>query len=226
MGVEKAADDVAPFFDEVASLMLDGDPRLRLVGGEDLAVDHLCEFGDAYHPRVWNMQYTLTLRGIRATTRLNEESRRRGTDLRLVVPRAALRRSPLHLCLSDPLRVGPVPAPMLYSDSAAFFSGPLGTRIAFTFWRTEDPLLLERARQAFLQVWDSAVPAEEAVGRSPLPPRTTQVALHLLDGAADKEIAAALGVSERTVSAEVRRVVTWLGARSRGHAVAMLAGAA
>jgi DNA-binding NarL/FixJ family response regulator len=74
-------------------------------------------------------------------------------------------------------------------------------------------------------VWDAAVPLEESGAPQPLPPRTLQVALRLVDGFTDKAIAAELGVSERTVSGEVKRVVEWAGARSRGHAVALLVGA-
>ncbi|WP_169742089.1 LuxR C-terminal-related transcriptional regulator [Phycicoccus jejuensis] len=51
------------------------------------------------------------------------------------------------------------------------------------------------------------------------------MALFLLDGHSDREIATALGVGARTVSHEVREVVAWLGARNRSHAVAMLVAA-
>ncbi len=61
--------------------------------------------------------------------------------------------------------------------------------------------------------------------RPALPERTLEVALLLADGASDAEIAEALGISRRTVSAEVRAVIDWAGARSRGHAIALLVGA-
>jgi len=47
----------------------------------------------------------------------------------------------------------------------------------------------------------------------------------LIDGATDRQIARRLNVSERTVSNEVRELVNRLGATSRIHAIAMLAGA-
>ena len=51
------------------------------------------------------------------------------------------------------------------------------------------------------------------------------IALLLVDGATDREIAGALGVSERTVSADVREVIRRLGARSRAQAIALISGA-
>ena len=41
----------------------------------------------------------------------------------------------------------------------------------------------------------------------PFTPRMVDIALLLVDGATDREIARSLGVSERTVSADVRRDV-------------------
>ncbi|WP_084696883.1 helix-turn-helix transcriptional regulator [Phycicoccus jejuensis] len=69
------------------------------------------------------------------------------------------------------------------------------------------------------------MPWQELGLRTPLPERPFRVALFLLDGHSDREIATALGVGARTVSHEVREVVAWLGARNRSHAVAMLVAA-
>ncbi|QKE85194.1 helix-turn-helix domain-containing protein [Arthrobacter sp. NEB 688] len=58
-----------------------------------------------------------------------------------------------------------------------------------------------------------------------MPERRFHVALLLLEGHSDQEVADALQVGARTVSHEVRAVVAWLGARNRSQAVAMLVGA-
>ncbi len=50
------------------------------------------------------------------------------------------------------------------------------------------------------------------------------IAFRLVDGATDREIARALGVSERTVSSDVREMSRRLGARSRAHAIALISG--
>ncbi len=222
---EQASDAVLAFFDDVAARMLGGDPRMRLLGPRNTAIDHLARYERDPQTRSWNMQQNLSTAQLRQYAALNADSRARGTDLRLLVPHEALRRSPLHTCIDDPVRVGSVPRPMLVVDDALFLAGPPGTELLDTFWTTEDPALVQRGARTYLTAWDAAVPSTEVVDRPPLPPRAREVALWLVEGASDKEIAEALGVSERTVSAEVRRVVSWLGARSRGHAIAVLVGA-
>lgn len=69
-----------------------------------------------------------------------------------------------------------------------------------------------------------AQPAVPEGTRPPFTPRMVEIGLRLVDGATDREIARALGVSERTVSADVHEMSRRLGARSRAHAVAMVAG--
>jgi DNA-binding NarL/FixJ family response regulator len=113
------------------------------------------------------------------------------------------------------------------SDSRfAMVLGPDGELPGPVTYCTEDPEVVALACAAFLEVWEGSVSWEEAGLRPPLPERRFRVALLLIDGMTDREIADELGTSVRTVSAEVRAVVDWLGARSRTHAVAMLVGAA
>jgi DNA-binding CsgD family transcriptional regulator len=216
---------VQAFVDEVADLILRGDPRMALLGPRESAIEHLARFAASPQRRVWNMQHTLSVHHLREYGRLDASSRASGADLRLVVPLEALRRSPLHVCLEEPVRVAPVPAPMLVVDDAVILAGPSGTEVQGSLWVSEDPELVDRAAAAHRRVWETSVPGTQALGMTVLPSRTREVALRLLDGASDREIAAELGVSERTVSAEVRRIVTWVGARSRGHAIAKLVGA-
>ncbi|WP_169742090.1 helix-turn-helix domain-containing protein [Phycicoccus jejuensis] len=75
-------------------------------------------------------------------------------------------------------------------------------------------------------MWSRSAPWQEVGLRPPLPQRRFQVALLLLKGYSDREVADELQVGGRTVSQEVREVVAWLGARNRAHAIAVLAGAA
>lgn len=222
---EQASDAVLAFFDEVADLILARDPRMEHLGPRESAMEHLAGFAESTRRRVWNMQHTLSVHHLREYGRLDAASSASGADLRLVVPRQSLRRSPLYVCLDEPVRVGSVPAPMLVVDRAVVLAGPSGTEVGDTLWASEDPGIVERAAATHQRVWDAAVPGADALGVPALPPRAREVALRLIEGASDKEIAADLGVSERTVSAEVRRVVTWVGARGRGHAIAKLVGA-
>jgi DNA-binding CsgD family transcriptional regulator len=222
---ERTSDAVLGFADEVHELMLAGDPRVRLLGSREQAHAAIDGFSASPQRRAWNMQWTLRIRGIVEHPQTNAASLTHGTDLRLVAPLRAFLRRPLNVHIQSPVRVGAVPYPLLVVDEVAFLSGPLGTAFADTVWAVEDPDLVGRAALAHLAVWEAAVPLEESDVPRPLPPRTLEVALCLVDGLTDREIATQLGVSERTVSAEVNRVVEWAGARSRGHAVALLVGA-
>jgi DNA-binding CsgD family transcriptional regulator len=58
----------------------------------------------------------------------------------------------------------------------------------------------------------------------PFTRRMIDIAFHLIDGATDREIARALGVSERTVSSDVREMSNRIGARSRAQAIALISG--
>ena len=72
-----------------------------------------------------------------------------------------------------------------------------------------------------------ALSARPAVPEGEPPPftaRMLQIAYRLVNGATDREIARALDVSERTVSAEVREMSRRLGARSRAHAISLISG--
>ncbi len=222
---EPTSDGVLAFLDEVHALMLADDPRVRLIGHRTDAASHLEQHAEAPQRRGWNMQWTLSATAVVDNSRANALAAAHGTDLRLVAPPQAFARAPLNVQVRTPVRVGPVPFPLLVADEVAFLAGPYGTRLSDTFWAAVDPVLVEKAASAFLAVWESAVPLADADVLEPLPPRTFEVALRLVDGWSDKQIADELGVSQRTVSAEVQRVVQWVGARSRGHAVALLVGA-
>jgi len=53
-----------------------------------------------------------------------------------------------------------------------------------------------------------------------LPPKRKQVLLLLLDGLAEKQVAARLGVSEQTVHWHLKRIYTQLGVHSRAELAA------
>ncbi|MBD3783351.1 MAG: helix-turn-helix transcriptional regulator [Micrococcales bacterium] len=207
----------------------------RLIAAEDPAltplVDHasvlsvLEDLEARTRHGVWNMQRDPRPSTHRVAARLDDRSRSRGIEERsLHPPRAA--DQPLATSLEPALRVGAVPLSLLVADERwLVFSPPVSRPAPEYAWYTEDPTLVAAASAAFLECWEASLPWQEAGLRPPLPERRLQVALLLLDGHSDREIAEELGVSTRTVSAEVRAIVDWLGARSRSHAVAMLVGA-
>ncbi len=222
---EAPSDGALAFRDDVHGMMFSGDHRIRLVGPRSAAVPHLETFAEHPQRRTWNMQWSMGPKAVQDLPRVNEVARAFGTDMRVVLPLQALRRTPLNIHLRSPLRIANVPYPLLVIDDRAFLSGPLGTPLADTFWSVEDAELVERAARVFLAAWDAGTTVDDNDLPPRLPERRLEVALRLVDGFSDREIAADLGVSERTVSAEVSRIVSWVGARSRGHAVALLVGA-
>jgi DNA-binding NarL/FixJ family response regulator len=113
---------------------------------------------------------------------------------------------------------------MITDGEHVFLAGPPGTAQAFTIWESTDPALVSCAVEAFLHSWDQGRPITEVTARPLLTGRTLDVAMALADGGSDREIADELGIGARTTSAEVRRVIDWCGARSRGHAIAVLVG--
>jgi DNA-binding NarL/FixJ family response regulator len=76
----------------------------------------------------------------------------------------------------------------------------------------------------FHHAWDAARPAVPEGADPPFTRRMVDIGVLLARGATDREIARTLGVSERTVSADVREMSTRLGARSRAHAIAIISG--
>lgn len=69
-------------------------------------------------------------------------------------------------------------------------------------------------------------PASLAKGETPpLTPRMVDIAWLLADGASDRVISRELGISERTVSNEVREIGRRIGAANRAHTIARICGA-
>lgn len=203
----------------------DGTITVYPPGAELVAM--LAQFEAETRHVVRNMQRQLAVSSSRSTWTLDARSRRRGIQEEVVIERRAARSSPLATTVDPGLRVGSVPTPVMISDERiALLAVPSGRAPEGGCCWTADRQLVELALAAFLETWDAAVPWQEAGLRPPLPERQFRVAVLLMDGHTDREIADELGTSVRTVSAEVRAVVDWLGARSRTHAVAMLVGAA
>jgi DNA-binding CsgD family transcriptional regulator len=214
------------FFDEAAALMLAGDPRVRLLGPTAEAEEHIDRRAAEVEASVWNIQASSTIHTVRASLEMAQRHPTDHRDSRDVISRATLEACPLFPSVIPDVRVGSVPGPMLITDeSHAFLAGPSGTRLAQTIWATTDPGLVAWACRVFHALWDAARPASEVSTRPLLPPRRARVALLLAEGASDLEISRALGISARTASAEVAEVVRWCGARSRGHAIAVIVGA-
>ncbi|MGZ4438323.1 MAG: helix-turn-helix transcriptional regulator [Nocardioidaceae bacterium] len=173
---------------------------------------------------VWNMQRNLPFDPNRPGNELDERSRRRGVELRLVVSPIARRLNPLLPCVVPTVRLGPVPLPMLVIDEAAVvLPGPPSPQGEWTVWLVTNSDVARSAVEVYASCWAASSPWNEA-GRPPLTERQFAVACLLSAGLKDDAIARQLRVSRRTVVAEVEVILGFLGARSRFEAGSMIRG--
>ena len=111
--------------------------------------------------------------------------------------------------------------PLIVSDRRRIL---VGDATGETIWTSTDRGVVDGAVRLFEGLWAVAEPAVPEGQHPPFTPRMVDIALLLVKGATDREIARSLGVSERTVSGDLRQMSTRLGARSRAHAIALISG--
>ena len=186
----------------------------------DATLGHIVE---ATRTSLWNMQRHWNVHDLRNDNGLDEILLRNGVELRLILPRRVARdRCPLASShLGAALRIAPVAHPLLLSDQQRIL---VGDSTGETIWTSSDPGVVARAVSFYQQAWQGASPAVPEGDAPPFTRRMVDIAFHLVDGSTDREIARSLGVSERTVSADVRELANRLGARSRAHAIALVSG--
>jgi DNA-binding CsgD family transcriptional regulator len=199
-----------------------GDPRFRKFSTVEDVAAPLAELAASLRVSHWNMQRHWTIASIRSALADDERLHRQGVTTRMILPRrVAERRCPLASSYEPELRLAPVPHPLLIGDGRLVV---VGDSTGDAVWASSAPDVVERAVDLFEQVWQAAACAVPEDDDPPYTPRMVEIALLLVDGATDREIARALGVSERTVSADVGEMSRRLGARSRAHAIALISG--
>jgi DNA-binding NarL/FixJ family response regulator len=100
----------------------------------------------------------------------------------------------------------------------------VGDSTGEAIWTSTDVEVVASAVRFYDMVWAAAEPGVPPGMEPPFTRRMIDIAFHLIDGATDREIARALGVSERTVSSDVREMSNRIGARSRAQAIALISG--
>lgn len=209
-------------FAELHELIDQRDPRLSLLS--TLADVHtaLPQVESTVRSSMWNVQRHAHLNSLRKGEGLNELSLSRGVELRLVLPAHVARRMcPLASSRYPHLRLAPVGHPLLVIDRRlAMVANATGDSI----WTTTAPELVGRLVRLYENLWQAAEPAVPVGEDPPFTPRMVEIGIRLVDGETDRQIAKALGVSERTVSTDVRELSRRLGARSRTQAIALIAG--
>jgi DNA-binding CsgD family transcriptional regulator len=221
-GAEPSTSPGWGLFAEWHALIDRGDPRFREEGSVDDALEVIARLATTLRASVWNMQRHSNIDSLRDEGGHEARIRQRGVEFRYVLPRrVAEQRNPLASSHFDYLRLAPVAHPLLVGDHRVIV---VGDATGDAIWTSRDPDVVARAVDLFERVWAAAEPAVPLGEEPPFTPRMVAIGLRLADGATDRHIARELGVSERTVSADVREMSRRLGARNRAHAIALISG--
>jgi DNA-binding CsgD family transcriptional regulator len=220
--MDAGAPNGGSFFPHLHALIERGDPRFEFVAPVGDAIEALTVFAATASSSMWNMQRHSTIHNLVEGADLDQRDRRHGLDLRFILPRRVAEvRNPMVSSYYDYLRLAPVAHPMMMRDRARVL---LGDSTGEGIWISRDPEVVAAAVRFFEGLWHAAEPAVPPGQDPPFTPRMVQIAIRLVNGATDREIARDLGVSERTVSSDVREMSKRLGARSRAHAIALVSG--
>lgn len=224
-----SAEDAHAFFAWVHGLVAAEDPRLRPIGPVDVAYSSGAErVAKQVRRSVWHMTIFPSWNTVRAADPFAALRHRPGVDIRYLTTSLSVEKLPMLASHHHPyLRVGPVVDSMLVLDGARVFVGePHGTTPVSGVFESTDAKVVASAVRVFDAGWRTAAPVHPEGEDPPFTRRMVQVAFHLTAGASDREIARALRISDRTVSAEVAEIVRRLGARGRTHAIGLITGAA
>ena len=199
-----------------------GDPRFTYLAKAHEMAEPLARLEASTRHSMWNMQRHHSVGIQRDNNDLDANLRRKEIEVRYVLPRrVAEGRFPLASSIDPDLRLAPVAHPLLIADRRRVV---VGDSTGESVWTSVDPEVVSRAVALFDTVWRAAEPAVPAGEEPPFTRRMVDIAFRLVEGATDGEIARALGVSQRTVSSDVREMSRRLGARSRAHAIALISG--
>ncbi len=200
---------------------------VRLLGsGMDGITKGLARVEPLAKRSVWGMQPIMRFDPDDPADELDERSARRGLSLQQLISEYALTVNPLLPSINPQIRVAPVAVPcILVDEAAAILAGPSDAMGRPTAWLVTDPSILELARAAWEMTWAASAPVSDRSGGA-VSRRQLEVARGLVKGVKDAALARQLGVSPRTVVADVGRLLEHLGARSRAEAVFILGGGA
>ncbi|GAA2740296.1 LuxR family transcriptional regulator [Terrabacter aerolatus] len=174
---------------------------------------------------VWSMQPIMHFDPGDELRSTNARSLARGLDMRTITTERTLRLNPLCSSEDPELRIGPALFQCILVDEAtAVVAGPLSAQGFPTAWLATRSDVVAHVTDLWHETWARSRPAVPP-GASPLfTPRQCLVARRLVVGTKDAAIARELGVSLRTVAAEISHLVSTLGASNRAAATLALRG--
>jgi DNA-binding CsgD family transcriptional regulator len=145
--------------------------------------------------------------------------------MRTVTTERSLRLNPLLSSENPEIHVGPAQFQFILADeTTAVVAGPLTEHGFPTAWLATRADVVDRVVDLWHETWARSRPAVPAGSSPPFTPRQCLVARRLVVGTKDAAIARELGVSLRTVAAEISHLVTQLGATNRAAATLALRG--
>lgn len=173
----------------------------------------------------WSMQPLIHFDPSDGVRRTNARSSARGLDMRTMTTERTLRINPLASSEDPGLRIGPALFQcILVDESTAVVGGPLSPQGFPTAWLATRSDVVEHVIRLWHETWARSRPAVPAGTAPPFTARQCLVARRLVVGTKDAAIARELGVSLRTVAAEISHLVAQLGASNRAAATLALRG--
>ncbi|WP_020141591.1 LuxR C-terminal-related transcriptional regulator [Terracoccus sp. 273MFTsu3.1] len=195
------------------------------VGAEQIERNLATAVEPLTHRSVWSIQPLMNFDPVDGSRTTNARSIERGLTLITITTERTLRLNPLLSSEKPDVRVGPAQFQCIIADEAtAIVAGPLSEDGFPTAWLATRSDVVDRV----LSLWhETLARSRRAVpeGTSPpFTPRQCLVARRLVVGTKDAAIARELGVSLRTVAADISHLVTQLGAPNRAAATLALRG--
>jgi DNA-binding CsgD family transcriptional regulator len=215
-------EETVAFFDHVRSMVTRRDPALRFLGMSEQAGRALADLASSTRSSVLNMQRRVHFYSLRDGRALTVQARARGVEMQMIVSPSGLPMSPIASSYMPYLRLGPVSQPLMILDSRFVIVPGIDQD---SLWTSADQDVVDHAIRAYEAVDAVSRPALADGEDPPLTPRMVDIAWLLADGASDRQISRELGISERTVSNEVREIGRRLGTSNRAHTIARICGA-
>lgn len=173
----------------------------------------------------WSMQPTIRFDPGDDLRSTDARSLARGLDMRTITTERTLRLNPLCSSEDPELRIGPALFQCILVDgSTAVVGGPLSAQGFPTAWLATRTDVVARVTDLWHETWARSRPAVPVGAAPPFTPRQCLVARRLVVGTKDAAIARELGVSLRTVAAEISHLMSSLGASNRAAATFALRG--
>lgn len=202
-------------------------PGFRRLGtGNEEIERHLAEAVEPTTRRsAWSMQPIMHFDPGDDLRTTNARSLARGLDMRTITTERTLRLNPLCSSEDPDLRIGPALFQCILVDEAtAVVGGPLSAQGFPTAWLATRSDVVDHVTDLWHETWARSRPAVPGGTAPPFTPRQCLVARRLVVGTKDAAIARELGVSLRTVAAEISHLVSSLGASNRAAATLALRG--